>query len=233
MPLGQWLRDYLTPSGALHDSQRNFHPGRPGTQTAYSNVAYGLLGHLVETLSDMSYSDYMLKRVFSPLGMTQSRILLAGMKPESHATPYTYANDGKVATVELRDPSWTPPAKPAGGVQVPHCLYSFGTPPDGLARSSAVELSRVLRAFMNGGEVEGQRVLQSNTVAQILSGQGLTWHQYGNLGPGVAWGHNGGDPGVSTLAVFRPQDRRGVVILTNSDEGGALASQIAQRVLGS
>jgi CubicO group peptidase (beta-lactamase class C family) len=142
IPLGEWLRDYLTDGGALYDPQRNFHPWKPGAQFEYSNVAYGLLGHLVETLSGMSYSDYMLTRVFAPLGMSHSRILLAGMDPQSHATPYTYAKDGDASvTVELRDPTWTPPADRHTGVQVPHCLYSWGTPPDGGARTSAVELS--------------------------------------------------------------------------------------------
>src|SRR5215471_10557482 len=171
VPLGQWLRDYLASGGALHDPQDNFHPWKPGMQFDYSNVAYGLLGHLVETLSGMSYSDYMLRRVFAPLGMTHSRILLEGMSPQSYATPYTYASDGDVAKVELRDPTWAPPADRSGAVQVPHCLYSWGTPPDGLARTSAVELSRLLRAFMNGGTLEGHRVLQSSTIAQILSDQ--------------------------------------------------------------
>jgi CubicO group peptidase (beta-lactamase class C family) len=245
VPLGQWLRQYLTPGGALHDSKSNFHPWKPGMQFDYSNVAYGVLGHLVEALSGMSYSDYMLKRVFAPLGMSRSRILLAGMDAKSHATPYTYVKDGDVAAVELRDPTWTPPADRRGGVQVPHCLYSFGTPPDGLERTSAVELSRFLRAFMNGGDLEGQRVLQSTTIAQILSDQhvpfaatqgrtqvqGLTWRVYGGLGPAPVWGHGGGDPGISTLVAFRPQDRRGVVILTNSDAVGTTATEIASRVL--
>jgi len=245
VPLGQWLRDYLTASGALYDPQRNFHSWKPGMQFEYSNVAYGLLGHLVETLSGMSYSDYMLNRVFAPLGMSRSRILLAGMDPQSHATPYSYTNGGDVAAVELRDPMWTRPADRPDGVQVPHCLYSFGTPPDGLARTSAVELSRLLRAFMNGGELEGQRVLESRTIAQILSDQhvpfavtqvttqvqGLTWRLYSGLGPGVVWGHGGGDPGISTLIVFRPSDRRGVVILTNSGGGATTAAEIARRVL--
>jgi CubicO group peptidase (beta-lactamase class C family) len=245
VPLGQWLRDYLTRGGALHDPQNNFHPWKPGMQFDYSNVAYGLLGHLVETLSGMSYSDYMLRRVFAPLGMSRSRILLTGMDPRSHATPYTYVNDDNVASVELRDPAWNPPAGRTGGVQVPHCLYSFGTPPDGLARTSAVELSRLLRAYMNGGELEGQRVLQPTTIAQILSDQhvpfaatqaktqvqGLAWRVYGGLGSGIVWGHGGGDPGISTLVAFRPQDRRGAVILMNSDEGATMAAEIALRVL--
>lgn len=243
-PLGQWLRDYLTAGGALHDPQRNFHPWKPGMQFEYCNVAYGLLGHLVETLSGMSYSDYMLKRVFAPLGMSHSRILLVGMDPQSHATPYTYANDGDAATVELRDPTWTPPADRRGGVQVPHCLYSWGTPPDGLARTSAVEWSRLLRAFMNGGKLDGQRVLQSRTIKQILSDQhvpfaaqakphvqGLAWLRYGGSEDGIIWGHTGGDPGISTLVLFRPRDRRGVVILTNSGGGARTAAEIAERVL--
>ncbi len=245
VPLGQWLRDYLTASGALYDPQHNFHPWQPGMQFEYSNVAYGLLGHLVETLSGMSYSDYTLNRVFARLGMSHSRILLAGMDPQSHATPYTYAKDGDVAAVELRDPAWTPPADRGGGVQVPHCLYSWGTPPDGLVRTSAVELSRFLRAFMNGGKLDGQRIVQSATIAQILTDQhvpfaateakthvqGLTWRQYGGPETGVVWGHTGGDPGISTLVLFRPRDGRGVVILTNSGGGARTASEIAERLL--
>ena len=245
VPLGRWLRDYLTAGGALYD-RNNFHPWKPGMQFEYSNVAYGLLGYLVETLSGMSYSDYMLSRVFAPLGMSRSRILLAGMDPESHATPYTYtANKGDFASVTLRDPVWTPPADQSGGVQVPHCLYSWATPPDGLARTSAVELSRMLQAFMNRGEIDGQRVLRARTIVQILSDQhvafaatqknphvqGLTWRVYRGLGTDVVWGHNGGDPGISTLVVFRPRDRRGAVVLMNSDEGSTTAAEIALRVL--
>jgi hypothetical protein len=54
---------------------------------------------------------------------------------------------------------------------------------------------------MNGRKLDGQRVLQSRTIAQILSDQdvplsesqartthhGLTWLGYDGLGPGFAW----------------------------------------------
>ena len=242
VPLGQWLRDYLTAGGALYDPKRNFHRLKPGVRFQYSNVAYGLLGHLVETFSDKPYSDYMAERVFAPIGMSHSRFLLSGMDPQSHATPYTYVKNGRVAQVELRDPAWIPPSDTRGGIQVPHCLYSFGTPPDGLARTTAEDLSRLLRVYMNGGELDGQRVLQSETVAQILSDQhihsgampgkqGLTWYLLAEFGPGAVWGHGGADPGISTLILLRPRDRRGVVILTNRSAGYETASQIARRVL--
>jgi CubicO group peptidase (beta-lactamase class C family) len=245
-PLGQWLRDYLTADGALHDGQRNFHRWAPGARFQYSNVAYGLLGHLVERLSAMSYPDYMREKVFAPLGMSRSRFSLSGMDPESHATAYTFVKDGDSAAVKVRDPAWAPPTDGGGGVQVPHCLYSFATPPDGLARTSAEELSRLLQAYMNGGALDGQRLLNPETVAQIISDQhvqfavpkgqsanfrqGLAWRRFDDPVVGTVWGHTGGDPGVSTLMTFRPEDRRGVVILTNGSGGASITTEIARRV---
>ena len=33
------------------------------------------------------------------------------------------------------------------------------------------------------------------------------------MGPGIVWGHAGGDTGISTLIVFRPRDHRGALAL--------------------
>jgi hypothetical protein len=55
--------------------------------------------------------------------------------------------------------------------------------------------------------------------------------RYARLGPGIVWGHNGLDPGVSTFIVFRPTDRRGAVILMNGDGGVTAVQEIAKRVL--
>lgn len=41
----------------------------PGSQFAYSNSNYLILGLLIEALSDMSYHEYLQSKVFGPLGM--------------------------------------------------------------------------------------------------------------------------------------------------------------------
>lgn len=41
----------------------------PGTQFNYSNSGYFLLGYLLEELTDMSYEDLLIQRIFEPLGM--------------------------------------------------------------------------------------------------------------------------------------------------------------------
>jgi CubicO group peptidase (beta-lactamase class C family) len=245
-PLAEWLGAYLSPAGVLF-ARSNFHQREPGAQFQYTNVGYGLIGHLIETLSGRPYADYVREEVFEPLGMSSSRFSLAGMDGTSHATPYTFVNGGELPDVELRQAGWKPPPETANGMQVPHCLYSFGTPPDGLARSSAADLSKFLAAYLNGGVLDGKQILQPATVAEILSdqhvpamatgqpppfGQGLAWRRFDDPEVGTVWGHTGGDPGVSTLMTFRPADRRGVVILLNGNRAAGAAADIARRVFG-
>jgi CubicO group peptidase (beta-lactamase class C family) len=226
-PLGDWLRDYLVVGGPLYDPTTNFSAHKPGKQWSYSNIAFGVLGLLVESVSGVPYMDYCISNIFRPLGMANSRFLLAGMPANVHATPYTYIEDGNVSAVPLRDPTWTPPPGQLD-LQVPHCLYSFATPPDGLARTSAAELSRFMLAYMQCGKLDGYQLLRRETVAQILSdqhvqlpepvkrhSQGLAWVATGDRSKRL-WEHTGGDPGVSTLMGFRPADQRGLVVLSNS-----------------
>ncbi len=44
----------------------------PGEEWHYSNSGYIVLGHIIEEVSGMTYADFIKKRVFEPLGMTNS-----------------------------------------------------------------------------------------------------------------------------------------------------------------
>jgi CubicO group peptidase (beta-lactamase class C family) len=92
-------------------------------------------------------------------------------------------------------------------------MYSWGTPPDGLLRTTAGDLSGLLRAFMNGGKLDGQRVLQSRTIAQILSDQHVPFaaaertHVQGSPGTTRRSVYSGGDePADSPLPFPAGQD---------------------------
>jgi CubicO group peptidase (beta-lactamase class C family) len=235
--LESWLRAELTIDGGDDSARRNFHPWPPGTRAAYSNIGYGVLGLLVQRLSGVSYADYVAKHIFEPVRMTESRFFLKGLDFDKHAVPYNYVEGTDFSKIPLRDPAWIAPAD-GEGTQVPHCLYSFVTLSDGLVRTSARELARFLLVYVSGGLLDNERILRSETVAQILSDQkvndpgagdrrqGLTWSEF----PGEIWGHTGGDPGVSTSMMFRPRDRRGVVVLTNSDDGESVVQEVTELI---
>jgi CubicO group peptidase (beta-lactamase class C family) len=243
--MGSWLRDYFSSSGPLYDATGNFQPWAPGTQARYSNVGYAVLGHLVECVSGVPYEQYCSSKIFAPLRMSRTRFRLDGMEPHAHATPYSYVESAKVTEVKLRDSAGSAPPT-SGWLHVPLCPYSFVTTADGLVRTSAAELARFLLAFIHGGALDGHRILRAETLAQIFSDQhvryspedgdhandmqGLTWFRRSSLGPDPVWGHNGGDPGVCTLAAFRPGDGRGVVVLTNGSPDRSARRQIARAV---
>ncbi|WP_434725424.1 serine hydrolase domain-containing protein [Mesorhizobium sp. RIZ17] len=244
-PIREWLEEYFTAGGSTFDAKQNFNPWAPGVAYQYCNVTYGLLGLLVEQLSGISYPDYCREHIFAPLGMTDARFLLEGMPREKHATLYDYVDD--VTKVELIDPEWSA-SKGQKGMHVPHCLYSYVTLSDGLARTTASELARFLLAYMQDGVLEGKRILRAENIKEILSDQnvqglpsskqiqGLTWRQNDRIKPASrswrgVWQHTGSDPGVSTYMGFRPTDNRGVVLLANLGGNPRARPEIVERIL--
>merc|ERR1711964_671264 len=45
-----------------------------GERYRYSNIGYGILDHLIERVSGMSYTEFMRREVFLPLGMTRASV---------------------------------------------------------------------------------------------------------------------------------------------------------------
>lgn len=232
----EWLRQYLIVGGKYFDAAKNFNGRPPGGPYAYTNVGYGVLGLLVERLNGLSFADYCKEHIFAPLGMTNSRFLLAGMPREQHATPYAFVDREEAAKLELLEPEWSAP-RGHSKIHVPRCLYSFPTMPDGLARSTAAELARFLRAYVQGGALEGGRILRADTIGTVLSDQhirrtkpsketqGLAWYREQDV-----WEHHGGDPGISAFVGFRPIDGRGLVVLANrSDAETEIAASVLDR----
>jgi CubicO group peptidase (beta-lactamase class C family) len=111
----------------------------------------------------------------------------------------------------------------AGGFH-PHCLYSFPNYPDGLIRTSVLQLARFLLVYLNEGVWANKRILRPETVRTIFShdhfGGGLCWTEHALPGGDTIWAHSGGDPGINALMCFRASDKAGYIILSNTDDAG-------------
>jgi CubicO group peptidase (beta-lactamase class C family) len=72
---------------------------RPGTQAAYSNPGYVVLGEIIEHVSGISYAAFLHDHVFAPLGMAHTGVFQGQPIGSGHAIGYL--TDGSVAPTYL------------------------------------------------------------------------------------------------------------------------------------
>ena len=174
---------------------------RPGTKYAYADYNGALFGGLVEAVSGESVQNYLDRTVFSPLGLTAAynpRFLPKGTKTRDLLTP-----GGKTAVSVRKDRE-----NPYNNKADPRANNGYTV---GRLYISTASLTRLAQMMLNGGELEGVRILDTDTVALMEADQqGLAESRYG-LGtvrltgfPGGTWyGHQGRYSGFSANVYYQ------------------------------
>lgn len=182
----------------------------PGARFEYANGNYVLLGRLIERVSGESYGAYVERHVFEPLGMHSS-----------------FADPGaaEVAGLAAGHRYWFGVAV-ANGPTSPDAVR-----PAGYLMSSAADMARYLAMYLNGGVLDGRRVVSRQALETMLEPSGR-----GHLGPwadghatryamgwfvGGPWPepallHPGRAPDSSAMVVVLPRQRLALVTLANA-----------------
>lgn len=169
-------------------------PRDVGAEYEYSNLAQGLLGHILALSSDTSYEGLMISTIAQPLGMTETKVILNDEMKKNMATGYSEGEEV---------PNWDiPTLAGAGGIRSSvHDMLKFLAANIGLiptSLKSAMDQTHQVRHFKGGN-------------ARV----GLGWHIIkGKNGDIVC--HSGGTGGYRTFAGFVKEIRKGVVVFTNS-----------------
>ena len=159
-PAGEYVRRANLPTGGSLDERvkraarlpLNF---QPGTQWEYSpSTAFDTLGRIVEILSGMTLDQFFKTRVFDPLGMKQTFFTVPVNRLADLTVPYVKGENSLVR----------PPA-PAASAQ-PAAQYFSGA--GGLTGSAADYLS-FSQMLLNGGQLDGVRLLSRKTVELMTS----------------------------------------------------------------
>jgi len=129
---------------------------QPGTRWKYS-IATDICGYLVELLADMPFGDYLHANVIQPLGMVDTDFAVSPDRVERLATVYGLTESGPLTVLETPDRSPFVPSLSG----VPLRLHSGG---GGLV-STAPDYLRFAQMMLNGGELDGQRIIAPETVA--------------------------------------------------------------------
>jgi len=128
----------------------------PGTNWRYG-ISTTILGRLVEIWSGMPLQDFLQERVHDPLGMTDTGFWVEPEDANRLATVYRPSREveGVLRPYQMEDVPFTErPTLIEGGV--------------GLV-ASTMDFLRFSQMFLNGGELDGNRVIQPETVA-IMTG---------------------------------------------------------------
>ncbi len=150
----------------------------PGTKYQYSNAGINTAGRIVEVVSGMPFEEFLDKRLFQPLGMTDTTF---------------WPNDEQVKRLAL---SYKPNAakdnlEPVriGQLRYPLTDRARGPMPAGGLFSTAEDMAVFCRMVLNGGTYNGKRILSEESVKAMTTRQtpasmkesyGLGWSAGGN-----------------------------------------------------
>lgn len=188
----------------------------PGQMYEYSNLGFGVLDHLITTVTGEPYAQVVRERVFEPLGMTRSALdRPAGIEDE---VAQRYEEDGSLLP-----------------------FYAFDHPGASAIYCSAHDLVRFGMSHL-GFTPDGARpVLSEASLSEMHTSQtpaggaayGLGWAietEYGF----AKLSHTGSMPGVSTMLALYPDEGVAIVVLLNvldRDQRVEIAREIAAVVI--
>lgn len=139
---------------------------QPGTQYCYS-LSFDVAGYLVEVLSGMSLDDYFKTRIFNPLKMDDTGFYVPGEKLDRFSDVFHYNKEGKLTGAN---------GFYKKAFKSPVTLFSGG---GGLV-STIDDYAHFCMMLLNGGELDGVRVLSGKATQLIMSNQLPKNVKYGN-----------------------------------------------------
>jgi CubicO group peptidase (beta-lactamase class C family) len=150
------LRDFL-----IENQPRRLFA--PGTIPAYSNYGVGLASYIVQRVSGEPFEQYVAEHIFAPLGMTRSSFYQP-LPTELEKLP----SEGYRGSTD----------KPALGFEV------FNPAGAGGLSSTASDMGRFGQALLNGGALDGKRILKSETLDAMYTPQFRASNQMPPIGMG-------------------------------------------------
>ena len=186
----------------------------PETRWKYSNLALALAGEVVAVVSGSPYDVYVRKHILEPLGMNDSTMLF----PEAHRDRLAVGYGRRM---------------PEGKRETRPFMDCKGITPAANLSSTVEDLARYL-AFQIS---DGKGVLKASTLREMHRIHWLRpdWKSGAGIGFAITRanertviGHGGSLAGYRTQISFSPEEKLGVIVLTNSDDGnpGSYVNQI-------
>lgn len=208
---------YLKPSSSLR------------SKFGYQNIMYLAAGQILPSVTGKEWDDFVRERIFTPLGMTASSTSISPLAGANDvAAPHSKFDD-KVTAIPYRK------------------IDNIG--PAGSINSNVVDMAQWVRLQLGNGTFQGKQLIspaavkEMHTPQTIIRLEGTMEKLYPEahfLSYGMGWflsdyrgrkmvEHGGSIDGMRALVAMLPEEKLGVVILTNLS-GTILSVPLSYRI---
>jgi CubicO group peptidase (beta-lactamase class C family) len=214
---GMWSDQSFTEVASMLKEEYTAFP--PNLVFSYSNVAYTLLGHMVEKVSGVPFVHYLEEEIFAPLGMASTG--LGDPSGGEHAAKgYRAAEEAEL--LPIRD-------LPALG------LYT-----------TVADLGAFMQVILAAGNAGARQLLLPGSLEEMFEPQnaqvpldldvvnGLSWflEEDSIPGGGPVVRHGGTTLAFSSELILLPDKGLGAAVIANADGSRRIVSRLAEEVLG-
>ena len=180
----------------------------------YSNSAFLTAGEIIPKVSGKQWADFVKDRIFTPLGMNESL---------ARSSEIAAASNKAVAHTVIKDVV----------TKIPYGrLENMG--PAGSISSSVNDMSKWVMTLLNSGKLNDKEVIPLEAIEQtrlphsILGNGGHMFNKAHFALYGLGWfleeysgrkivAHTGGVNGFVTSVALVPEEKLGIIVLTNTD----------------
>ncbi|SHO63879.1 serine hydrolase domain-containing protein [Algoriphagus zhangzhouensis] len=189
----------------------------PGEGYQYCNLAYNMTGTIIEKYSGERFDHYIKNHILDPLGL-YGGFNVNDLDASKFANIYSF--DTKTGEFTLSPAAYAPRKE-----EIANYVENYSTPifsPTGGMKISAPDLARYMIMHMNYGKGEKAKIIKkkSSKIMQTpLSSNenyGLALWKTDKLIEGkMLTGHTGSAYGLYSAMFFDPQEKFGIVVMTN------------------
>lgn len=193
-----------------------------GSSYEYSNLGYGLLGHVLARRAEMDYGQLVVERIAEPLGLEDTRSeptdsmrdrlargYSGGIQVVTWDIPDPFAGAGALLSTAADMARFV--AANMGLVDLPLRSAMDSTPRSAMDSTLRSAMDSTLRSA-----IESTQRPRATTDSPDMH-VGLGWHISQGEGATIVW-HNGGTGGYRSFIGFTADKTAGVVVLSNSNE---------------
>ncbi len=195
----------------------------PGKKYVYSNLGAGIMGSIIESVTGKNINDAVTEGIFQPLQMDAAYHPALIQDQDSITNVYDNNCNLKTAAQKLIEEEWDDGVDPAH-----HYNITVGS-----LWITGEDLLRLGMLMCDGGELDGVRLLQGDTVAEMMVDQqgkgGITAETpYGLcinrndtlIEDRMVYGHQGISGAIAANVYYEPESRFVFVLITNGCKNG-------------